>query len=572
VSQAIDQEIRALRAHFWSARDPEGRAFAPLADAYRRRGDLDEAHALVDDGLARLPDFTPGHLVAARIHRARGDLERARTSLDALLDLDGENVLALLDRAELSRDTGDRDLAVRDLSTLLKLVPGHLGARSALDALEREGGGEAGSTDAPEAPVDVEQTEVTHTAPGIDAQDLGVEDRWYPDEVVNDLDLVPNDLDLESFASDASDAPGALADFEITSLEVDRDSTEDQTAEDQRRIDLDPGIAFTGEDAELAQEPRGAPDLTEVSGEPGGDADAVADLDVFDFDLGFDAGGTTPSGEGAAAPSDELHEGDHLDDEGLRHGGGEPAALHDSDRSGGGDDLPAHVTRTMAEIFVRQGFPDRAIEVYRKILEREPDDPRILDRIAELKGEGQPPREAVALPADDPVPAGDDEPALERVAPQWAASESDLSTDHEPVTPFGWTDDETENPRDRETTAPPGGTDVPLDSSQLSIRSHFADLLAWVPGGVPIEDLAPDAPIERAPAGSPAVAAAPHGNQEARGGVEPAVASSEEARRGSAEIELQAEPLETVDPDPLAAAEEDEDLDEFRTWLESLEP
>ncbi|TVR66707.1 MAG: hypothetical protein EA422_01520, partial [Gemmatimonadales bacterium] len=136
VSQALDQEIRELRARFWSQRDPEGRAFAPLADAYRRKGDLDEALSLVEDGLARLPEFTSGQLVAARVFRAVDDAESARRALDRLLELDPRNTLGLLERAEVVGGLGDRDAAAADLQTLLALEPGHLGARTLLDRLE----------------------------------------------------------------------------------------------------------------------------------------------------------------------------------------------------------------------------------------------------------------------------------------------------------------------------------------------------------------------------------------------------------------------------------------------------
>ena len=96
MSESLDKQIGILRTSFWSARDPEGRAFAPLADAYRRKGELDEAHLLVQDGLGRHPNFATGHLVAARIERDRGDLVSAREHLDRVLDLDDKNILALI--------------------------------------------------------------------------------------------------------------------------------------------------------------------------------------------------------------------------------------------------------------------------------------------------------------------------------------------------------------------------------------------------------------------------------------------------------------------------------------------
>jgi len=46
-----EQELQRLLERYEA--QPEGRLFAPLADAYRRRGDLDEAYRICVDGLSR---------------------------------------------------------------------------------------------------------------------------------------------------------------------------------------------------------------------------------------------------------------------------------------------------------------------------------------------------------------------------------------------------------------------------------------------------------------------------------------------------------------------------------------
>ena len=50
MTEALEQEIRTLRALQSSERDPEGRVFAPLADAYRRAGRIPEAVQLLNEG------------------------------------------------------------------------------------------------------------------------------------------------------------------------------------------------------------------------------------------------------------------------------------------------------------------------------------------------------------------------------------------------------------------------------------------------------------------------------------------------------------------------------------------
>jgi tetratricopeptide (TPR) repeat protein len=138
LSDSLDQEIHTLRAAFWSARDPEGRGFASLADAYRRRGNLDEAHLLVQEGLGRHPDFATGHLVASRVARERGDLVAAREHLDRVLQLDGGNVLAVVERAGALASEGDREGASEDLQVALDQDPSDAEALGHMEALETE--------------------------------------------------------------------------------------------------------------------------------------------------------------------------------------------------------------------------------------------------------------------------------------------------------------------------------------------------------------------------------------------------------------------------------------------------
>lgn len=153
MSESIDHEIQVLRASFWSKRDPEGRAFASLAAAYQRNGELEEAHALVQEGLRRHPDFASGHLVAAWVARDKGDHVLAREHLDRVLDLDVSNVRGLIERAGTAASEGDRDGAVGDLQTVLVQDPSHREARERLEAIE------LGSVWEPEA-TDIQEPEL----------------------------------------------------------------------------------------------------------------------------------------------------------------------------------------------------------------------------------------------------------------------------------------------------------------------------------------------------------------------------------------------------------------------------
>jgi tetratricopeptide (TPR) repeat protein len=113
VSESIDQEIRTLQGLRWSSRDPEGLAFAPLADALSRKGDALTAIEMLRDGISRNPDFATGHVIAAGVFSAQGMMAEAEFAARRSLDLDPDNIvaLAILDRirGELG-DDGEQSL------------------------------------------------------------------------------------------------------------------------------------------------------------------------------------------------------------------------------------------------------------------------------------------------------------------------------------------------------------------------------------------------------------------------------------------------------------------------------
>lgn len=125
MTESLEAEIRTLRSLFWSDRDPDGRGFAPLADAYRRAGDAKQALELLGDGLDRHPNFTPGHVVAARLYVEQGLFTEAEIAARRVLDLDPENVDALRSLVRVLDESGETVEAakVREQIATLALEP-----------------------------------------------------------------------------------------------------------------------------------------------------------------------------------------------------------------------------------------------------------------------------------------------------------------------------------------------------------------------------------------------------------------------------------------------------------------
>ncbi|MEQ1857935.1 MAG: tetratricopeptide repeat protein, partial [Longimicrobiales bacterium] len=109
MTEALQQEIRTLRSLVDSPRDPGGRVFAPLADAYRRAGRVPEALRLLNDGLAKHPDFATAHVVAACLYVEQGLGAEGALAARRALALDAENVLALRALLRTLDETGDAE-------------------------------------------------------------------------------------------------------------------------------------------------------------------------------------------------------------------------------------------------------------------------------------------------------------------------------------------------------------------------------------------------------------------------------------------------------------------------------
>ncbi|GMV05435.1 MAG: hypothetical protein AMXMBFR53_17130, partial [Gemmatimonadota bacterium] len=117
MTDSLQQEIATLRSLFGSPRDPEGRAFAPLADAYRRAGDFRGAVALLREGMERHPTFLPGHVVAAQLYLEKGLIEEAELASRRAVELDQDNEMALALLADVLEAKGETDesLAIRQV-------------------------------------------------------------------------------------------------------------------------------------------------------------------------------------------------------------------------------------------------------------------------------------------------------------------------------------------------------------------------------------------------------------------------------------------------------------------------
>jgi tetratricopeptide (TPR) repeat protein len=89
----MSDELQNLIERYSRARD--SRVFAPLADAYRKSGDVDKAIEILERGLEKMPTYASAHVILGKCYYDKGATERAKSEFRRVLELDGENLVAL---------------------------------------------------------------------------------------------------------------------------------------------------------------------------------------------------------------------------------------------------------------------------------------------------------------------------------------------------------------------------------------------------------------------------------------------------------------------------------------------
>ncbi len=131
----MTDDIRALTARL--AEEPGSLAFLELAEALRRRGQLDAAYKVARGGLSRYPGLADAHDLMARVLSDQGDLAGAFDAWSSALQLDPMRTTALKGIAFLYYRADDKAAALEHLQRALDVDPDD---RSIAQALARIGG------------------------------------------------------------------------------------------------------------------------------------------------------------------------------------------------------------------------------------------------------------------------------------------------------------------------------------------------------------------------------------------------------------------------------------------------
>jgi tetratricopeptide (TPR) repeat protein len=574
---AHQEDIAKLEGLY--AEHPEGRIFTHLAEAYRKAGELDRAAHVLGEGIQRHPDYSSAHVVLGRVLVDQGRADEADAAFNRVLELDPHNLVALRARGDLARAGGRRHDAIEHYRRLLDVEPNDDELRALVAGLVADE-----YRPEPEAPAydEVEQTapeayipepfpgEATPAEPAhgegdhseadsaeVYAADLPDADRYGHDQADDhdDIGFVDEEADSSAWEmgpiggadeaqpdDEAPVSPGTDAGLttetiaqvyarqglytraadvyrELVRANPDDDRLRDRLGE-MERLAAPAGTADAGEP--LTPSRSGRPEESEVADPWGsdletthfdaGDADVAPLSDLESDDIDGETGLSVDALPGEDRAIEPEPEGEPTTDRGV-----EPGATAD----------PWGASVTGPEV---AGSEDGAWT--------DPD--------SEWAPE--------AAPRDEPAPAGeadfDRDSEAQGPAEEVSVWVGDDWTEAEAATPYAWSERAAEE------------TEAEADASE-PIGSYFQSILGWTPGhGDRTADRAEEAEQEPAPdtpSDGPEWEPVSEEGDEAPGmeqgtGTDPAgQAGTSESGSGQDD-----------------EGQDDDDLDTFRSWLESL--
>ncbi len=106
------------------SKDPKSKLFVPLAEEYKKAGDIEMAIHVLSEGLKNNPAYVTARSLLGRLLLETGDLEPARKELDEVVKAVPDNLLAQRKLGDIYILQEKRDEALQHYKTALSLNPG----------------------------------------------------------------------------------------------------------------------------------------------------------------------------------------------------------------------------------------------------------------------------------------------------------------------------------------------------------------------------------------------------------------------------------------------------------------
>ncbi len=134
--KSISPEIVKLTEKM--AKDPASRLFVPLAEEYMKCGMTDEAFMVLTDGLKTHPSYIGAHVSLAKLLLQVGKKAEAKVEFEQVVSANPDNVLAHRFLVQLYREEGLLEKALSSCKVILSLNPKDPEMKKAFEELQAE--------------------------------------------------------------------------------------------------------------------------------------------------------------------------------------------------------------------------------------------------------------------------------------------------------------------------------------------------------------------------------------------------------------------------------------------------
>ncbi len=378
---ALAAEITKYEAAI--AQDPKSRAFALLAEAYRKAGRLQDAIRVAEEGLRNFPHYLSGRSALARAYFDSGDRQKAKAEFEQVVKAAPDNLMAHRHLAEIYQGEGRLPDAAKSLKMVALLDPRDEQSRMRLQAIAPDRPGTPPTKPSPPRPVPASVTAPAlapppSPSPPVRAKPAPVPPPPPPPPKAATVPRPPSDAPMEGVMErhrhvEELAAPGE----EQPVLEVMTDQEMIHQPELSRRHEPSTPEPVFGDD--------GIFDAAFSEYEPPQPLEPLPDLLAPEEAPAEPAPPPRPAWEpvAAAEPAKEVSEEIAEEDSYVF---GRPRF----------DDMPETAaetvppgegvrTETMAEIYFQQGLLTESLGIYRELAKTRPADPRIGERIREIE-------------------------------------------------------------------------------------------------------------------------------------------------------------------------------------------
>jgi tetratricopeptide (TPR) repeat protein len=328
------------------AKDPKSKLFVPLAEEYKKAGDVEMAIHVLTEGLKNNPGYVTARSILGRLLFEKGDLDGSYKELEEVVKAIPDNLLSQKKLGDICILQNKPDEALRHYRSVLSLNPRDNEIASMITDIE------AGRDVKTRIHLPIPQPSPAEEA----GQETMQHPQAAPAQQPKAASVSPSVAPLAALASRAEEPrtvktpPGAAAQVPRPAGEAEEPEevlvVEPLDAErPERKWSAAAGLDF------LSEQPQ-ADTYTSSAEEPAGSAFAQAEQREEGF-----------------SPSDELPAGP------TEAKTGEEAAEQSDD----------FTTDTLAELYIAQGFYEKAIDIYDRMLADNPDSRGLRDKLDRVR-------------------------------------------------------------------------------------------------------------------------------------------------------------------------------------------